>query len=473
MNTWQTLLKFRLWTTALLLPVSSVQAGVTFTSLYPFTGGDDGSSPQAALVEGSDGYFYGTAFNGGANSSGTIFKISTSGALTTLYSFTGGSDGSNPQAGLTQGSDGLFYGTTQSGGAPTNGSPAGTVFQFSPNGALKTLYSFNTDSYGGNNGSYPQARLVEGSDGYLYGTAFEGGTYGFGNSATNGFGTVFKISTGGALTNLYPFTGGADGAYPAAGLVQGSDGNFYGTTQAGGTSNSGTIFNISPSGVLTNLYSFSGGNDGGGPLGDLVQSGDGYFYGTTTGGGANSLGTVFKVSSNGTLTTLYSFIGSDDGENPQAGLALGSDGNFYGTTQSGGTNGGGGTIFKITATGALTTLYSFNGGNDGSNPEAALVQGSDGAFYGTTFSGGKSGAGTVFRLSVGLVGQPKLTIVPSGANVVLKWPSSATGFVLQSTTGLASPVAWATNSAPPVVINGQNTVTIPISGPQLFFRLNQ
>jgi uncharacterized repeat protein (TIGR03803 family) len=270
-----------------------VRAGVTFTSLYSFTGANDGSNPQAALVQGSDGYFYGTAFNGGASSSGTLFKISTSGALTGLHSFTGGSDGSNPQAGLTQGSDGLFYGTTQSGGTPTNGSPAGTVFQVGPNGVLLSLYSFNTDSYGGNNGSYPQARLVEGSDGYLYGTTFEGGTYGFANSATNGFGTVFKISTSGALTNLYPFTGGADGANPAAGLAQGSDGNFYGTTQSGGTANSGTIFKISTSGILTSLYSFSGGNDGGGPLGDLVQGGDGYFYGTTAAGGANSLGTVF------------------------------------------------------------------------------------------------------------------------------------------------------------------------------------
>jgi uncharacterized repeat protein (TIGR03803 family) len=205
-----------------------------------------------------------------------------------------------------------------------------------------------------------------------------------------------------------------------------------------------------------------------------VQGGDGYFYGTTAGGGANSLGTVFKISTSGALTNLYSFIGSDDGENPQAGLALGSDGNFYGTTQSGGTNGGGGTIFKITATGALTTLYSFTGGNDGSNPQASLVQGSDGAFYGTTVNGGKSGAGTVFRLSVGLAAlPPELTIISSAPNVVLKWPTNATGFILQSTANLAPPAVWATNSAPPVIINGQNTVTIPISGPQLFFRLAQ
>jgi uncharacterized repeat protein (TIGR03803 family) len=475
MKNWLILLKFRLWTAALMLPAFGVQAGVTFTSLYSFTGGNDGSNPQAALVQANDGNFYGTTFNGGTGGGGTIFKISTNGSLTPLYPFTGGSDGSNPQAALMQGNDGLFYGTTLNGGQPTNGSPAGTAFQFSPSPGkvLTNLYSFNVDSYGGNAGAYPQARLLAGSDGYLYGTTFEGGTYGFANSATNGFGAVFKLSTSGALTSLYAFTGGNDGANPEAGLVQGSDGFFYGMTEAGGSSNSGTVFKISTDGVFTSLYSFSGGSDGGGPLGELVQGADGNFYGTTAGGGANGWGTVFKISTTGILTGLYSFAGTDDGENPEAGLVPGSDGNFYGTTQSGGTNGGGGTIFKITAMGALTTLYSFTGGNDGSNPQAALVQGSDGNFYGTTLNGGQSGSGTVFRLSVGLVVPPKLTIALSGANVVLKWPATATGFILQSAANLASPLVWTNNPTAPAVINGQNTVTNPISGTQLFFRLRQ
>jgi uncharacterized repeat protein (TIGR03803 family) len=446
------------------------QAAVTFTSLYSFTGGDDGYSPNG-LVQGSDGYFYGTTINGGTNSDGTVFKISTSGKLTSLYAFTGGSDGSGPQAALAEGNDGYFYGTTQSGGSPVFGTPGGTVFKISPNGGFTNLYSFTSTFNYGTNGASPQAALVLGTDGNFYGTTFEGGTYSFNNNGTNGYGTVFKISPDGALTNLYSFSGGNDGANPAAGLVRGSDGYFYGTTQAGGADNFGTVFKMSTNGALTGLYSFSGGNDGGGPLGRLVDGGDGYFYGTTASGGVNNFGTIFRVNTNGMLTTLYLFTGGADGENPQAGLVRGSDGNFYGPTQSGGTNGGGGTLFKITAQGALTTLYSFTGVNDGSNPEAELVQGSDGNFYGTTINGGQGGAGTIFRLSAPL-GPPELRIIAAAENVILTWPASAIGFTLQSTTNLAARV-WATNLPAPIVVNGQNTVTNPISGIQQFFRLSQ
>src|SRR5581483_3690218 len=248
--------------TLLLGPVIAAQAGATFTSLYSFTGGDDGYNPNG-LVQGTDGYFYGTAFNGGTNSDGTIFKISASGILTSLYSFTGGADGANPQAALLQASNGLFYGTTQSGGKPAFGAPAGTVFQVGLNGVLTNLYSFNVDSSGGNNGSYPVAGLVQRGGGFLYGTTLAGGTYAFSGSGTNGFGTVFKISTNGTFTLLYAFSGGNDGANPSAGLVQGSDGLFYGTTQAGGLSNAGTVFKIDPDApnpaeALTSLYAFTG-----------------------------------------------------------------------------------------------------------------------------------------------------------------------------------------------------------------------
>jgi len=408
-----------LWTAALVLPVVGAQGGVVFTSLYSFTGGNDGYSPNG-LVQSSDGYFYGTTVNGGTNSAGTVFKIGTSGALTSLYSFSGGNDGANPQAGLVQGSDGNFYGTTQYGGKPATGGPAGTVFKISPNGALTNLYSFTDSFAGGNDGAAPEAGLVLGSDGNFYGTTFQGGTYFFSNSGTNGYGTVFKISTNGVLIRLYPFSGN-DGANPVAGLAQGSDGYFYGTTQSGGLSNAGTVFKISTNGALTNLYSFSGGNDG---------------------------------------------------ANPYAGLVQGSDGDFYGTTQSGGTNGGEGTVFKIGANGSYTSLYSFSGGADGSNPQAALVQGSDGNFYGTTYGGGTGEAGTVFRLTVPL-GPPHLTIVPAGATVILTWPTNPTGFTLQTTANLASLAGWTTVSPGPVVVNGQNTVTNPISGTQQFFRLKQ
>jgi uncharacterized repeat protein (TIGR03803 family) len=204
----------------------------------------------------------------------------------------------------------------------------------------------------------------------------------------------------------------------------------------------------------------------------LVQGSGGNFYGTTQSGGISNAGTVFQISTNGLLTNLYSFGGGDDGANPYAGLVLGSDGSFYGTSQSGGTNGGGGTIFKISASGVYASLYSFTGGNDGLNPQAALVQGTDGSFYGTTANGGQGGAGTVFRLTLPL-GPPQLAIMSAGSNVILTWTSAASGYTLQSTHSLVSPVEWASVSAVAVVINGQNTVTNPITGSQQFFRLNQ
>ena len=386
--------------------------------MYSFTGGNDGASPSAALVRGSDGYFYGTTSEGGGtNNSGTVFKISTTGALTTLYEFTGGDDGANPN-GLVQGSDGNFYGTTYYGG--TNNIDSGTVFKISTNGALTSLYSFT----GGNDGGWPYAGLVQGSDGNFYGTTLHG-------DSSNNNGTVFKISANGVLTTLYTFTGN-EGAYPQGGLVQGTDGYFYGTAeyngyfigpQGGFVGGGGSVFQISTNGVLNILYSFNGLNDGRNPQAGLVQGSDGFFYGTTAEGGTNDfLGTVFKISANGALTSLHSFTGGTDGAIPQAGLVQASDGYLYGTTEYNGRSFGGsplgfpgyfgyGTVFKISTNGALTTLYAFgtltNGSGGplvGANPTAALVQGSDGSFYGTTFGynqyvGVFTGYGTVFNIS--------------------------------------------------------------------------
>jgi uncharacterized repeat protein (TIGR03803 family) len=221
---------------ALALPAFGASAGVVLTSLHSFQVFTNGAGPTGGLVQGSDGNFYGTTSGGGTNNNaGTVFKISATGALTTLYSFTGGKDGGSPQAGLVQGSDGNLYGTTYGGGDPNGGNGNGTVFKISATGALTTLYSFP----GGKDGRDPRAGLVQGSDGNFYGTTVGGGT--------NLAGTVFKISATGALTTLYVFTGGKDGAYPSAGLglVQGSDGNFYGTTYGGGIGGGGTVFRLS------------------------------------------------------------------------------------------------------------------------------------------------------------------------------------------------------------------------------------
>ncbi len=366
--------------------VFEINPNGSLTSLYSFGGGNDGANPYATLVQGRDGDFYGTTYAGGTNGYGTVFKIGANGSLTSLYSFTGTNDGANPQAGLVQGRDGSFYGTTYAGG--TNGS--GTVFKISTNGTLTGLHSFT----GTNDGANPEAGLAQGRDGNFYGTTYYGGT-----AFSPGYGTVFEISTNGALISLYSFSGGTDGAGPS-GLVQGSDGNFHGTTEYGGTlvyPGYGTVFEISTNGVLTSSDSFSGA-DGASPQAGLAPGGDGSFYGTTSSGGTNSAGTVFQVSTNGELTSLYSFSGASDGANPYAGLVLGTDGNLYGTTYGGGTNGSG-AVFQIGTNGALTRLYSFAAAEDGANPQAGLVQGTDGNLYGTTYGGGTNGSGTVFQIS--------------------------------------------------------------------------
>jgi uncharacterized repeat protein (TIGR03803 family) len=455
--------------------VFKISPNGALTSLYSFPRSNDGWGPSG-LVQASDGNFYGTTEQGGTTNvlnynyplgAGTVFKITTNGVLTSLYSFTGGNDGASPN-GLVQGGNGSFYGTTVGGGT----SSGGTVFKISTNGALTSLYSF---IFMGNDGYYPSAALVQGSDGYFYGTTEGNGVM------INNWGTVFKISTNGVLTSLYSFGGTNDGGFPQSALVQGSDGYFYGTTPAyggGGYNSDGTVFKISANGALTSLHSFTGGYDGGGPSAGLVQGSDGNFYGTTSGcyAGMALNGTVFKMSTNGALTTLYSFTGGNDGANPYAGLVQGSDGSFYGTTYFGGTYGNG-TVFKISTNGVLTSLYSFSGGNDGANPYyAGLVQGSDGSFYGTTAGYGAVRAGTIFRLTI--VPEPQLTIIPSGPYVILTWPTtynefSYAGYTLQSTTNLGSSAVWSTNSSPPVVIGGENVVINPISGRQQFYRLSQ
>jgi len=250
-----------------------------------------------------------------------------------------------------------------------------------------TLHSFDLTD-GGNT----YAGLVQATDGNLYGTTVGGGA--------KGDGTVFKITPSGTLMTLYSFcskSGCTDGYFPA-GLVQATNGNFYGTTAGG----HGTVFKVTPSGTLTTLHSFNG-TDGSSPRAGLVQATDGNFYGTTYSGGAKNIGTVFKITPSGTLTTLHSFD-LTDGESPVAALIQSTDGNLYGTTPPGGAHGDG-TVFKITTSGTLTTLYSFCsklGCTDGANPEAALVQDTNGTFYGTTRSGGAHAYGTVFSLSAGL-----------------------------------------------------------------------
>jgi len=360
----------------------------TFNSLHSFNGAD-GANPYTALTQGSDGNFYGTTIDGGANGGGNFFKITPKGKLTSLYDFCSQAncnDGQYPDTTLVEGTDGSFYGTTQSGG--TNGG-YGTVFKISRKGKLSVLHSFDASD-----GAAPYGSLVPGAGGAFYGTANVGGA--------NGGGTVFKITPKGKLTTLYNFcakSSCSDGQYPVGGLIRGSDGNIYGTTHAGGdascTDGCGTVFKITPKGKLTTLHRLNAA-EGDYPYGGVVESSGGVFYGTTGGGGDNAAGTVFKMTRKGKLTTLHSFDVTD-GATPYA-LTLGSDGRFYGTTSAGGANYNG-TVFRITAGGGLKTMHDFDG-VDGRMTFSGLVQAKDGKFYGTTYFGGDSDNGTIFSLAV-------------------------------------------------------------------------
>jgi len=362
-----------------------------FTTLVQFDG-TNGQNPGSAmtLAQGRNGNLLGTTLIGGGDSNGTAFAMTPEGVM--QYVSFGGSNGAVPAAGPLLGVDGNFYGTTAGGGANS----LGTVYKISPTGTIVVLYSFD-----GTHGSDPQGALVQGTDGNFYGTTYVGGTS---TNCTGGCGTVFKITPTGTLTTLYNFDM-VHGWLPPAGLVEGSDQNFYGTTIEGGTVNTkcpfgcGTVFKITPGGQLTVLHSFTNGADGAGPEAGLVEGADGNFYGTTP-------NTVFKVSSSGSFTNLFTFpIGTASVESP---LVQGTDGNFYGVTSKGGSSGncsaGCGTIFQITPTGVLTTLHNFDL-SDGWFPRG-LTQDTNGTFYGTTSFGGSttcsSGCGTVFSFDMGL-----------------------------------------------------------------------
>ncbi|MGB8369448.1 MAG: choice-of-anchor tandem repeat GloVer-containing protein [Verrucomicrobiia bacterium] len=343
--------------------------------------------------------------------------------IQTLCSFNG-TNGAMPMGVLTLGTDGNFYGTTGFG----SGYGYGTVFKVTTNGTLTPLVFFN-----GNNGANPYAGLTLGTDGNFYGTTFHGGY---------GSGTVFKVTTNGTLTTLvsFGFFGSPNGWNPVAALTLGTDGNFYGTTCAGGGYEDGTVFKVTTNGTLTTLFFFDGTN-GLNPIAGLTLGTDGNFYGTTWGGGITNslnpsgLGTVFKVTTNGTPTTLVYFNGSN-GAYPFATLTLGTDGNFYGTTAGGGSSNYG-TVFEMTTDGTFTPLVYFNGTN-GAGPYAALTLGNDGNFYGTTRYGGSGNYGTVFCLVLPPVGPPTLAL-----QFVAGWPqlnlagTLGKNFVVQYSTNLA------------------------------------
>jgi len=433
---------------------------ISFFTLYSFTGGNDGGNPFAGLIQGTDGRLYGTTQDAGAYGQGTVFAVNSDGAgFTTLYSFTGGNDGSSPAASLIQGIDGRLYGATLSGN--------GTVFAVNSDGAgFTTLHSFT----GGNDGAGLFAGLIQGTDGRLYGTAAYGGAISYGSAAGNGFGTVFVMNTDGTgFATLHSFTGGSDGASPYGSLVQGTDGRLYGTTGsfgAGGVNGEqGTVFAINPDGTdFTTLYSLTGGN-GQGPFG-LIQGTDGRLYGTTGNGGAYGYGTVFAINKDGVgFAVLCSFTGGNDGDSPQASLIQGPNGRLYGTTVYGGASGTG-TVFAINPDGAdFTMLYSFMGGNDGNYPQDSLLQGTDGRLYGTTLYGGTSGMGTVFAISDQSViagSNPTATVIATGTDPLsYQWQFDGTNIAGATSATLTLTNVSAANDGNYTVIvsNSEGSVT--------------
>jgi uncharacterized repeat protein (TIGR03803 family) len=427
-----------------------VSPAQTFTTLYSFcaqSGCPDGAYPDGALLQATDGNLYGTTHSGSNISAGTIFKITTNGALTTLYDFCSPA-GICPQnigaeAPLIEATNGNLYGTTF--GVAEQSVFAGSIFEIT-SGKVRTLHSFCTQSRCAD-GENP-AGLVQAADGDFYGTTEFGGACGY----STGCGTVFKITPSGVLTTLYDFCkdGGstcADGQYPLAGLVQASNGDFYGTTYFGGDHDSGTIFKITAAGALTTLDILC---TGAGPCNSepqvgLIQASNGDLYGTTISGGPAGYGTIFKLTPAGALTTVHNFCSQEacaDGGTPVAPLVEGSDGNLYGSTGFFGPAGQG-TIFKITPSGALTTLWGAG--------VTTLMQDTDGNFYGTIALGGIYGAGEVFQLSAGLA--PFVKTLPPSAQ------SGAPVKILGSNLTGASSVTF--NGTPAVfsVPSGRGIVT--------------
>ncbi len=412
------------------MALATSAAAQTFTTLVNFNG-SNGGNPQDALVQVSNGNFYGTTVYGGQIDSGTFFMMTPQGSLTTLYQFALRGDLFSPSGTLVQGPDGNFYGVSQGGDYG-----GGAIYKITPGGTLTPLYSFCSQQ-NCPDGREPDAGLILANDGNFYGTTLQGGTS---NTCYIGCGVIFKITPGGTFTVMHSFAL-SEGYQTQAPLVQGSDGYLYGASVVGGAYNWGSVFKISLGGTFTLLHSFDN-TDGAWPESGLVQGADGNFYGTTAAGVntcefESTCGTIFKITPDGTLTTLHQFSGPD-GWKPAAALTLATDGNFYGTTDSFGNPYGGGctgascgTIFKMTPGGTLTTLYQF-GPTDGFDP-STLLQAADSSFYGMNMFGGTTlgqcddefGCGTVFRFSVPLPTYYTLTASINGNGTV----TSSDGYI--------------------------------------------
>jgi uncharacterized repeat protein (TIGR03803 family) len=451
----------------LIFTLSAANAGAQpqFNIIYNFTGGADGAEPVGGLIQSVDGNLYGACAAGGNVTNfgdyfnGTVFRVSTGGSLQTVFAFTPdqnlndppNSTGADPVAGITRGSDGFFYGTTYNGGESSL--PAGVAFRVDSAGNYSVLHSFGsrTDAAEGN---APEARMLQGTDGYLYGETQYGGT--------NDVGTIFKISPlgdGVYYTVFHQFNGVTDGVTPGGGLTQGPDGYMWGMTF-----DTPQIFKINTQGDFHVVHAFLDTTSDGQPSGSVTDNAlvwsQGYFYGVAPNGGTNNSGTAFRIDTNGNFSVIDTFSATDDngfnadGAAPN-GVIVGSDGNLYGTAQYGGTNGEG-TIFELTTNGVYTNLYTFNGVTDGGQPQCGLREASDGNLYGLVVSGGSHGGGIVFQIT-GLLLPPPAPIVTAGGQgghtfAVNLFGTTNNNYRVQASTNLAAgPAGWfdLTNFVPP------------------------
>jgi uncharacterized repeat protein (TIGR03803 family) len=429
----------------------NIQAQLAFQTLYKFFPSNQISIyPTARLAQGKDGSFYGTTVGSSTASYGTIFRFSSAGVLTNLFSFSL-TNGYGPQ-GLLTGDDGYFYGTT------VGGSSYGTIFQTSTNGSLTILHSFTETD-----GVSPVGGLTKGSDGRLYGLTRQGGDH--------GLGTVFALDTNGLLSSLISFNG-ANGCNPIfGGLLEGRDGNFYGTTTYGGTNFAGqftglgTLFRITTNGVLSTLVYFSGTN-GSNPYGGLAVGSDGSFYGTTRSGGSYGLGTIFRITADGTLTNLLSFNGTN-GARPSGDIAQAADGTFYGlaTARLEGTNWTYGTVFNFNTNGSINTLFSFDG-TTGRNSFAGLTSGADDNLYGTMIdemkkSNTDGSGGSIFRLAQ----RPRISsVMQSNGAVTLSWTSFTNGVYRVEFKPNLGAADWSISTSGIPATTTSSSVILPLGG---------
>lgn len=365
--------------------IFKVTPGGDLTVIARFSGDNPPKNPVGKLTRLSDGSLLGVSHEGGEHDLGTVFKMAPSGLISTLASFDS-TTGTRPVAGMVQASDGNLYGTTRDGGSGGRG----TIFKITPTGTLSILVNFN-----GTNGSHPKGELVQASDGNIYGTTSEGGS--------NDLGTIFKVSPMGSFEVVLSFTGSISGRssfWSQPGLTVGSDGNFYGVTCHGGSTNRGMVFRITPNGQMTILTSFSG-ETGERPVEELIEGSDGALYGMTQDAGNFNAGTIFKVTKLGAMSVLSHFGGTGVGSGNDRGtepLVQGVDGNFYGASFNAGFDTGlKGKIYRVTPSGILSTVYDFSNGS-GRSPVGRMAEDDHGNFYGTTFFGGTYNYGTIFRV---------------------------------------------------------------------------